>query len=175
MHQTLFYFCDCHLQNRINVELSSKFSATLDVKRRAVLPRAVYSGDAYVSVNVTDLLPNFWSNHIRMTGYGGSGYVHALWLRMLLPSLIFALPWYFVRTTTCDVLFPRLARTLGIRGMTRARKFSYQLWLAIFYLGSTAFGVYVIWGQPYASSHGKGAYVHCWKRFFFVCSWKPCF
>ena len=71
----------------------------------------------YVSVNVGPIFcPNFWSNHIRMTGYGGERVTCMLCgcACCCRPPHFSPCCGYFVRTTTCGrPSSPRLGAHVG--------------------------------------------------------------
>ena len=66
------------------------------------------------------------------------------------PALLFGVFFYLGRSAFKMVLFPPLARLMGIRGK-RANKFSYQLWLLMFYVVSSFYGFKVIGDKPWVS------------------------
>jgi len=57
---------------------------------------------------------------------------------MCFPYFIF---WYFLRKV-CKALFPRFAKFLGIKSKKKQEKFSYQMWLGLYYTASTLIGAY---------------------------------
>lgn len=96
-----------------------------------------------------DAFPNLYANHVALSG--DAGWDTSLeFLPRLLPSLAFAAMWFSVRHFGKRILFPSLAKSLGVRGRTRVSKFAYQLWLTIFYAGSSVVGYYIIKDEEYA-------------------------
>lgn len=126
-------------------------------------PQAIYSGDEYVYISPSELLPNFWSNHVRHSGNGGTGWIPELLWRLVVPAFIFTLLWSVTRIFTSRVVFPKLAKKFGVKSPKQSRKLSYQLWLLLFYTSSTLYALlFVTPGQPWATSHGGPGYMHFW-------------
>jgi hypothetical protein len=103
-----------------------------------------------------DYMENCWSmfpNPARRNaelagGFSGSG---IFWeqVPLMWPSVCFALLWFVVRYTAKQRI-PLIAQYLGIKDAKTKDKFSYNLWLLMFYSSSALFGAfYVLPGEPY--------------------------
>ena len=57
---------------------------------------------------------------------------------MCFPYFIF---WYFLRKV-CKMGFPHIAKMLGLKSKKKQEKFSYQMWLGLYYTASTILGFY---------------------------------
>ena len=97
----------------------------------------------FVPLTVSEALTPY-PHHYQIANNGYSGHGHD-WSRLseMWMSLVFAVIFYFCRTTCKKVIFKRLARALNIRGQ-KAEKFSYQIWLLLFYCTSSVYGYYTL-------------------------------
>jgi len=97
-----------------------------------------------------DPWPSPFHKAIEVSGYGGVGIDWDI-LLTLWPSIpLFAL-FLLIGYVGKHYLFPRIAIALGAspKKKTMLRKFSYQLWLLIFYVLNTIFGYFVLRDKPF--------------------------
>uniref|UniRef100_A0A7S1R4D1 TLC domain-containing protein n=1 Tax=Neobodo designis TaxID=312471 RepID=A0A7S1R4D1_NEODS len=97
---------------------------------------------------------DWWPNPLRKNaeltgGFAGHGMIwEDAW--PLWQAAVFALVWFLARTLSKKVIFPPMARVLGVKGKKKQAKFSYNMWLLLFYGSSSLFGwFYVLPGEPY--------------------------
>ena len=99
---------------------------------------------------VADWWPNPLRKNAELTGgFAGDGIiwddVFPLW-----QGVAFALVWFLARSISKGVIFPPIASALGVTGKKKKAKFSYNMWLLLFYGSSSLFGYfYVLPGEPY--------------------------
>eukprot|EP00744_Colponema_vietnamica_P003402 GILI01005216.1.p1 GENE.GILI01005216.1~~GILI01005216.1.p1 ORF type:complete len:314 (-),score=58.51 GILI01005216.1:407-1348(-) len=101
----------------------------------------------YRPLSITEVwTPTPYHKNVELVGYGGLG-IYLPNLAFLWPSVLFAIAFYTFRLSFKRI---RVAKRLGINAKD-AEKMMYQVWLLIFYIVSSIYGIMIMYGKPWCS------------------------